>query len=501
MNSKAQSFEKGAFILILSTALVKIIGAIFKIPISNLLSDRGFGYFSLAYDMFSPVYALSSVGLPVAAARVFAEGKGKIGIKNIEKPFLRIGAFLCLAVMCAALLVMLISRDFKGMLCYLALMPAIIVSFCVSAYRGYFEFKRNMIPTAVSDIIQALFKLAAGYGFAYLTFKLTDRSYLGAAGAILGISLGVIVSLIYIKSDYRKNKTGDLNSDESLIDAKKVLLITLPIAAAALCSTMTNLIDSVTVKTVLSLKSVSFDINAVYGVRSKAYTLFNFVVSFVSVIGVSAFPIIIKANENKDFKKSKKALLSVMKLSSVLAVPAALGLFAMAEPIMSLLFSGEMSETLGARILTLFAPAALFAGLAIPLISVMQAYKLEKFAFKAVAIGAALKLVLNIMLMAFTSFEIEATVSATVICYLFILLYLIKILKNRNIIDLKDILIYLKPVPPAIVSVSAAYIIEKYTNSSLLSALSFAAAAVICLLIIMAFGIVSKEEIKNCIKR
>ena len=501
MNSKAQTFEKGAFILILSTALVKIIGAIFKIPISNLLSDRGFGYFSLAYDLFSPVYALSSVGLPVAAARIFAEGKGKIGINNIEKPFFRIGVIFTLAVMCVAALVMLISRDFKGSLCYLALMPGIIASFCVSAYRGYFEFKRNMIHTAVSDIIQALFKLAAGYGFAYFIFKLTARSYLGAAGAILGISLGVIVSLIFIKGDYRKNKTSDPNAEESLINAKKVLLITLPIATAALCSTMTNLIDSVTVKTVLSLKSVSFDINAVYGVRSKAYTLFNFTVSFVSVIGISAFPIIIKANENKDLKKSKKALLSVMKLSSVLAVPAALGMIAMAKPIMRLLFTGEMSETFGARVLALFAPAALFAGLAIPLISVMQAYKLEKFAFKAVAIGAGFKLALNIMLMAVTSFEIEATVLATVFCYLFILLYLIVILKNRNIIDLKDILIYLKPVIPAIASVSTAYFIEKHTNSSLFSALSFAAAAVIYMIIIITFGIVSKEEIKNCIKR
>ena len=82
MNSKAQSFEKGAFILILSTALVKIIGAIFKIPISNLLSDRGFGYFSLAYDMFSPVYALSSVGLRGAH---FCRGKRKDRNKKYRK--------------------------------------------------------------------------------------------------------------------------------------------------------------------------------------------------------------------------------------------------------------------------------------------------------------------------------------------------------------------------------------------------------------------------------
>lgn len=500
MNSKTQSFEKGALILLTSTMVVKIIGAIFKIPISNLLSDSGFGYFSLAYDLFSPFFALSSVGFPIAAARILAEANGKLGIKNLEKQFLRIGAVFTLAVILAAGFVIFFSGDSKGILCYAALLPSILACFAISAYRGYFEFCRNMIPTAVSDIIQAIFKLVAGYGLAYLILKITGKSYLGAAGAILGISLGTIISWIYIKKIYLKNRSQTAEDDFEFINAKEIVLITLPIAAAALCSCMTNLIDSVTVKPILSIKGTDIDINALYGIRSKAYTLFNFIVSFVSVIGVSAFPIIINALNERNDKKAKSAGLSAMKLSAVLSVPAAFGMFAMAKPIMGLLFSGKLSESLGADVLRIYALSALFAGLAVPLISVIQANKLEKPAFKAVAIGAVLKLVLNILLMVFTSWEIIAAAVSTAFCYFFILIYLIGILISKKIMKLSDFKIYLKPVLPAVISVLSAVGIEKFTNSSLFTALSFLVAGIVYLLIVTAFGIVSKEEIKNCLK-
>jgi stage V sporulation protein B len=84
---KQQSFQYGAMILLCSTMLVKIIGAIFKIPLSNLIGDLGFGYFSSAYDLFTPIYTLAMAGLPIAISRIVAEHMAKERYNDVRKSF------------------------------------------------------------------------------------------------------------------------------------------------------------------------------------------------------------------------------------------------------------------------------------------------------------------------------------------------------------------------------------------------------------------------------
>ena len=170
-NVKEQNFERGAVILLASTVLVKIIGAIFKIPLQSLIGDLGFGYFSSAYDLFLPIYALSMAGLPIAVSRLtaasVAQGKLKDARKTLniaQKAFLVTGIAGFIIMLCATYFYAVSTTDnvtdAKNVaVCVLMIAPTILFCSYMSAYRGYYEGLHNMYPTAVSDIIEALGKL------------------------------------------------------------------------------------------------------------------------------------------------------------------------------------------------------------------------------------------------------------------------------------------------------------------------------------------------------
>ena len=155
---KQQSFEYGAMILLTSTVLVKLIGAIFKIPLSNLIGDLGFGYFSSAYDLFTPIYTLAMAGLPIAVSRVVAEhmavGKYR-DVKNalhVTKKIFLITGLSGLVIMLLLIYPFVKITDPTGETIYslFAIAPSLLFCCTMSTYRGYYEGLRNMYPTALS---------------------------------------------------------------------------------------------------------------------------------------------------------------------------------------------------------------------------------------------------------------------------------------------------------------------------------------------------------------
>lgn len=174
---KQQSFEYGAIILLCSTVLVKIIGAIFKIPLGDkrLLGDLGFGYFTSAYDLFLPMYTLAMAGLPIAISRFVAEKMAQGKYNDVKKSLKITGRIFIITGFTATVTMLLLTNRFveftdaTGNTVYsiYAIVPALFFCCVMSTYRGYFEGLRNMYPTAVSDIIEALGKLVLGLGFAY----------------------------------------------------------------------------------------------------------------------------------------------------------------------------------------------------------------------------------------------------------------------------------------------------------------------------------------------
>ncbi|MEE1052796.1 MAG: polysaccharide biosynthesis protein [Acutalibacteraceae bacterium] len=464
---KQQSFEYGAIILLCSTALVKIIGAIFKIPLSRLIGDLGFGYFDSAYQLFTPIYSLSMAGLPIAISRVVAEQMQKAKYRDVRKSLkvtkrifmvTGLGGFL---LMLALIYPFVHFTDATGKTVYslFAIAPSLFFCCIMSAYRGYYEGLRNMYPTAVSDVIEALGKLILGYGFAYIIMKITNDVALAAAGAMFGVMVGGAAAATFLTLRYKFKGDGIVESElqtapepeSSKTIAKTIIAIAIPVVVASLANSVSSLVDVSMVKWQLTnmmnqhsdtiremYKASISDYNVIqaknglsaltdaeiptflYGIRGKAFTLYNLVPTITSVLGVSALPVLATSWTKRDKPLIKRNIESGMKLTALIAMPAGLGFAFLGPEIMSLMYNTTASVEIGGVMLRIYGLAAFFAGLAIPMTSMLQAIGKEKISLRNVAIGAGLKVVVNFIFVGIPSINIKGAAIGTFVSYLFI---------------------------------------------------------------------------------
>ncbi len=462
---KQQSFEYGAVILLCSTVLVKIIGAVFKIPLSNLLGEVGRGYFYRAYDIFTPVYTLAMAGLPIAVSRIvaehFAAGRYK-DVRNslkITKKIFTITGIAAFALMLVTVyFFVFLNGNAEQSYSMFIIAPSLFFCCVMSAYRGYFEGLRNMYPTAISNIIESLGKLVLGLGFAYIIMYATNQNEaLGAAGAILGIVIGGIASATFLHFRYKIKGDGitetQLNHSPQQQDyktaAKALIAIAIPVALASLANTVTSFIDVIMVNWQLDRlvdSSADFlrdmyqnsiaDYNItrqadkilkdsqlsafLYGVRGNAFTLYNLIPTITSVLGVSALPIIASFWKKCDTLNLKRNIESTIKLTAIIALPAGFGFAFLGGDIMSLLYGDVASVDIGGPMLQIYGLAAIFAGLAIPMISILQAIGKEKVSLYNVAFGALLKVIVNLIFVSVPHINVKGAAVGTFASYLFV---------------------------------------------------------------------------------
>lgn len=460
---KQQGFLQGAAILVASTVIVKIIGAVFKIPLSNLIGDLGFGYFSSAYDLFLPIYSLSMAGLPVAVSRMVAECMATKKYKESRRVF-KIAKIAFLVTGCAGFLIMLaaiypfiqITGSGKdSVYSMLAIAPALLFCCVMSSYRGYYEGLRNMYPTAISDVIEALGKLVIGYGLAFAVMRLTSNVALAAAAAMLGITLGTVFGAAFLHIYYLKK--GDSISKEELAlsppsDSGKVILkaliaIAVPVVLSSLATNIASMIDVTMVKwqlknimtnhadVVREMYSRSIaDYNSdaakaltdadiptfLYGIRSKAYTLYNLMPTITSVLGVGAIPVLTTYWVKKDSYQVRRNIEMVIKTTAVVTMPVGFGMIALSDEIMELLYKSVASTEIGGPMLVLLGIATIFAGLTIPLTGMLQAIGRQMTPVKNIAVGAVIKIVINYIFVSIPSINIHGAPLGTIGCYAYI---------------------------------------------------------------------------------
>ena len=536
---KQQSFQYGAAIMLVSAVLVKLIGALFKIPLASsiCLGDLGFGYFSSAYDLFTPIYSLAMAGLPVALARTVSEHMAAGRYKDvratlkISRRIYSITGFAGFMLMLALIYPFVSLSDKTGQTVYslFAIAPSMLFCCIISAYRGYYEGLRNMYPTAVSELIEALCKLVLGFGFAFITVKITGNVAYGAAAAMLGITFGTLIAAIYLKLYHRLK--GDRITDgefaaspDAVIGkqaAKALIVLAVPIALASLCNNIASLIDVSMVKWQLSRlmsdnvgfiremysESVS-GYNAtsalpltdgqlptfLYGIRGKAYTLFNLVPTLTSVIGVTAVPVIAEFSQRKDFNGLKRNTESVLKLTAVISFPIAMGFIAVGDRIMRLLYSTEASVQIGGPLLNIFGFAVVFAGLAIPMNGVLQAIGKQKAALFNIAVGAAVKLTVNFMAVGNPNINIKGAALGTFACYFIIFcLNFVTFRKAVGVLpEIKNTLI--KPLTAAVLCGIAAYLVSLASDSSVVTCLAIIAAGIVYFFLLILLNTFSETD-------
>lgn len=531
-----QNAQQSAMILMLATVLVKLIGACFKVPLAsnNFLGDLGYGYFSVAYDFFIPFYTLAISGLPSALSHIIAEFVAEKRFKDIKHTFLLTRKlFIIFGILFAFVLALFAIpivnlTDTSGNTLYsvAAVVPLVFLCFVVSVYRGYYEGFRNMYPTAISKVIEALGKLFLGLGFAFLTIKFTENPALAAGAAMLGITIGTLISTVYLHVNYKLS--GNLVTDAELEQSpepytskktvKIILMLAIPMALSSLTSSAVSVIDAVSVTAILSKETDVLTLTYakaiesynscfktalgasdlptyLYGLRSKAFTLFNLIPTLTTSFGVGALPVLSECWVKKDMAGVKNNLNLTVKLISLIDFPAGLGYIAVAKPIMALLYSDYGSVSIGGNLLFIFGFTAIFAGFAIPLTSILQSLDKQFSALFNIIIGAVLKIVLNIVLVSNPKINIYGAAISTAVCYLYILVsHLLVIYKTTGGIgQIKNSV--LKPFLASVFAVLSAFLICLINDSKTVIICGLLSAVLVYVVFVLRSGTLSKQEI------
>ncbi len=533
LNKQKHSLEQGAIILLVTAVLTKLIGALFKIPLSSdfCLGDLGFGYFSAAYDLINPFLILSISGLPVAVSKFVSENLSANNADTSNKTFyisrklFSVLGVIAITVSLIAVFPFVKATDNSGesLYCFLAIIPSFLFYCVLAAYRGYFEGTTNMTPPAVSSLIEALSKLFLGFSFAFVTVRLTNNPAIAAAAALFGITLGTALSTLYLHISFKKlgiKYDKSYKYDGEIV--KKIIVVALPIALCSFSTSVVGLVDGITVRWQLNslfgsdfsyfgnlftdvIAEFAADSGALisetnlstllYGIRSKAHTVYNIVPTLIAFLGVSAIPHITRAFYLKDKPLLIKHIVKVLKYTSVICIPAGIGFIALNEEIMCLLYGEGASSLLGGNMLSLYGVATVFSGIALVLVNVLQGVGFQKKALANVGIGVAVKILFNLILCAIPSLNIYGSVISTIICY--VAIFVLNIISLRNAIGFIPQCnnVFFKPLLSAIICCSAAVLIVKLQNSAFFVLLSIVVAVLIYVILIVIFKVFSKYEL------
>ncbi len=509
----SQSFLEGAAVLTLSTIVVKVIGALFKIPLANILGGVGMSYFVSAYDLFTPIYSVTVTGLGVASSRLISEtaaSSGPGGVSRVLRASRRL--FLALGVLGMAAVVFF-ARPFSAAIsnpgavwAVYAIAPAVLFS-CVSAiYRGYFQGMSNMIPTAKSQVLESLIRLAAGTSLSYGVTLLLRRSYLergevlgrafasldeagiyifqfSAAAAIWGVTLSTAAGAAYIRWSFGKN----VRPVQTFPDGGKgrpsvgtrLLRIAVPISLSTLVVNLTSMIDLMSVMNCLKAAvaengelirsmypglipgAVTDDMlpEYLYGSYSGlAFSLFNLAPAITAALGVSALPAVTRAWTSGDEEQMEYTVNAVIRMALLVALPAGLGLFALSGPILRFLYPARLMEAaIITPVLRVMGISTILVAATTPVNSVLQATGHERMTLATMAAGAAMKLATNFALVSRPEMNIQGVPYGSLVCYGFIVVFSIIYLRARTGVRLHLFQGVCKPLFCAVLCAGAAY--------------------------------------------
>lgn len=557
---KKQGFLYGSVILVASVVLTKIIGALFKIPLANMLGGTGMGHFSCAYGLFMPVYAVSVTGLPTAVAKLTAENAAYgryANVRKIKRAALLLFSLIGILASAAVFLLAVPFSDYvvetpASLPAVLVIAPSIFFGCVMAVYRGYYEGLRNMFPTAVSQVAEALVKLVAGLGLCALvlhfaaenptrfmeyvgilqsTDGLTVRDVLlpyAAAAAVLGVTLSSFAGMLFLIFRHKLCSDGitraeiakDTSADSSRTLISKLLKILVPVAIGSLVTNLTTLIDLGTI-----IRSLNTAIetgpeyfagigvapeelaNFIYGsFAGLAVTVFNLVPSFTNMFGKGILPNLTEAWTIRDRARIQKSVESVILVTGLVAIPAGLGICALSREILAFLFEARTGEILVSyQATSVLGLAVIPLALTTPVFAMLQAIGRADLPVKIMLTGVAVKLVGNLLLIPVPEINVFGAGISTLFCYLLISGLSIRYLCRLTEVKLNIGKLIFKPFYAGILCAGGAamlYIFLEKTLGNRLSLLAgIAFGGIIYLISLYLLGGITKNEIYSVFRK
>ena len=404
--AESKGFFAGVFILSASAVVVKIIGLIYKIPMLKLLGSEGMGYFNSAYELFCLLCVVATTGLPVAmsvtvSARL-ARGESAEGVlRTSMRLFLPMGIG-------GMLLLLAVARPFasflgseRAYLSMVAIAPALFFICLCGAYRGYFQGLGQMMPTALSQVVEATGKLLFGLLLASLALGRGSGTEETAAFATLGLTLGMALSALFLiackhcRGNEMRLRTLDSPREPHLL--RSLLSVAVPVTLSSAVVSITKVIDMTMILRRLGHGGVGGeDAFALYGnYTTLALPLFALAPTLVTSVAMPLIPTLTRAVAEGDGAAQYRAVSDAMKLTAWIAMPISLGLTLFARPILSLLFSGaEQAIAEATPLLALLGPSVVLSCLITVSNAVLQAYGNARIPILSLTLGSLLKLTL-----------------------------------------------------------------------------------------------------------
>ncbi len=327
---KHAKFLKNVAVISLSGLIAKGIGAVYRIPLTGMLGGYGTGLYQMAYPLFCVLLTFSSAGIPSALSRMIAGGSGESVMKSALRLFATLGAAGTVLMFLLAPLMSGLQGETALVSCYFALAPSVFFVALIAVFRGYFQGKNDMKPTALSEILEQLVKVFAGL---LLARSASDPSR-GAAYALFAVSLSELFALFYLARKYKKTKRVLLVREKS---GFSVLRASLPVMAAAALLPLSRMADSVIVVRLLS----RYAENAVtlYGLfAGAAVSLCSLPATFCYGLVAATVPAVSKSIARGDEGEGRDRAMYALLLTLALSLPFAAALLLFARPIVDFLY-------------------------------------------------------------------------------------------------------------------------------------------------------------------
>lgn len=350
---------KGTTVLVVAGIIGKIFGAIFRIPLTNLIGAEGQSYYTMSYNIYSWLLVLATAGFPVAISRMVSERIALGDYRNAHKSYLvsiklmlTIGAISFVACFFGAGAIADFVKNPEAKYSIMAISPALLLAPIASSFRGYFQGQQNMFPTGVSEVCEQLFRVIIGLSLSFFLIKFGTQY--ASAGATFGATIGLVAAVIILSVIYVRDKKKRTSLIEQSTKPEE--------SAKSLLKELVEIAIPITIGT--SIMPLMFNIDAAIVMRRLQATGWSVVMSkklygliggycdpltglpgvFIDAIAISLMPAVTAALTLRKQDELNKNIKTGIKTMMVVAYPCAVGLIVLANPILKMLYSAHLDE-------------------------------------------------------------------------------------------------------------------------------------------------------------
>ncbi len=397
----------GAMVLAVGSVVAKIIGAVYRVPLTNVLGAEGMGMYQLVFPVFALFMVLSSAGIPTALSRIVAE-KRALSLDTKKYLVLSISALSVLSLIFAVAVFfsadMLSAWQGNGEVAdgYRLIAPSIFFVGIISGFRGWFQGEMYMIPTALSNVIEQTVKLGVGLGLAIYLSKY--GVIYAVCGAIAGVTASEFITLVYMAATYfvRERKGVRENLKITKDERKEMLRIALPIALVAVLLPLSNFFDSMIIVNVLKRKGVDTAVaTARYGLMSGPInSLVNLPVVTIMSLAVAIVPSVSVSRVNRDVPAIMTKSALSLKLAYGIGVPSAVFMTIFSGEIIGVLYPALSLEQLAIakNLLVICSSNVVFLSAMQIYVSLLQALDRTKTVVLSIVCAIIVKVVSTVLL-------------------------------------------------------------------------------------------------------